>query len=389
MVKESAIFFLRSIDKLIASVSTLFVRIFPPKKEQGGEIKKILLVKFWGLGNLVIIFSLIDKIKEKYPESQIFFLTFDLNRDLIQVNSKIEKIFYFKYTQNIFRIIPQFFSLVGRIRRERFDAIFNFETFNFLSSALSYFSSAGLRAGINNKSEKIFYNFWVDNDPYLHISSIFSRLLTAVDINHRYEYYRFEESASARTNIEGVLNGFRIMDFICIHPGTSRNYIGKRWSQSSYAALADLLVKYYRTPVLFIGNERELIAEIVAKSSFKESIFDFSGMFKIEELIELIRKSSLFISNDTGPAHIAYALKINTVSLFGPTTPKKYGPLHSNSLVFYRGLKCSPCIGIDYLNRKCRNSFACLDFSAGEVFTKISQEFPPGRILKNTVESQR
>ena len=56
--------------------------------------------------------------------------------------------------------------------------------------------------------------------------------------------------------------------------------------------------------------------------------------------------NALFISNDTGPMHIAAAQGINCIGIFGPNTPIKYGPYSKNSNFTYKGLSCSPCIGI-------------------------------------------
>ncbi|HIE43194.1 MAG TPA: glycosyltransferase family 9 protein [Candidatus Omnitrophica bacterium] len=369
---------LRVIDIFLGRILSVAFEIFPSNKRiKTPAIRKILLIKLWGLGNLTIIWPLVYKIREKYPTSSIYFLTFDLNKGFLERNQVIDRILYFKFTKNIFRIITQFISLTTILRKERIDLVINFETFNNTSALFSYLTGAPLRIGINNRYEKVFYNYSVDNYPSLHISEVFLKLLKPLSINSPYTYYCFSDGKKEQRRVDNILRSFGIEKFILIHPGTSENFKGKRWKSENFAELADLLIEKYNLPIIFTGTEKEkpLIMRIIENISSKDSVFNTAGMLSIWEFIELLKKSMLFISNDTGPVHIVASLKGDIATFYGPTSPHRYRPLNRNSITFYRQLECSPCVGISYINSRCKNNFRCMNFSPHEVFLEISERF--------------
>lgn len=114
---------------------------------------------------------------------------------------------------------------------------------------------------------------------------------------------------------------------------------------------------------------------IVARVSHKEKVFNLTGRLTVWELAELLKRSRLFIASDTGPVHLAASLGINVAAIYGPTAPERFGPLNENSIVFYQRHSCSPCVGIGYVNKRCRQHFKCLDFSSRAIFNGISEKF--------------
>jgi ADP-heptose:LPS heptosyltransferase len=129
--------------------------------------------------------------------------------------------------------------------------------------------------------------------------------------------------------------------------------------------------------LIFTGtnSEKPLVRDIVKNISVRGNILNLAGLLNIWELVELLRESFLFISNDTGPVHLAASLGINISVFYGPTSPYRYKPLNENVLIFYKNFECSPCVGIKYVNKNCRNNFRCLDFTPEYVFSKLSERF--------------
>jgi heptosyltransferase-3 len=368
-MKRRTINIYRFIDKVLGLHFVLFFK----KKQQGGRVlKKVLLIKLWGLGNLAVIWPLTYEIKEKYQGASIFFLTFDLNKGFLERNKAVNKIIYLKFTKNIFKIIWQFVNILRILRKEKIDLVINFETLNNASALFSHLTGAPLCVGLNNRYEKKLYNYWFDNDPASHISKLFASLLQPLDINSSYEYSSFREFIKITDQSNGFVK--KMGDFICIHPGTSENFIGKRLAADKFCELSNMLINKYDYPLIFTGTakEKDLIKGIMAGVSRKNGISNLAGQSNIWEFIHLLSSAFLFISNDTGPIHIASSLGINTVVFFGPTSPKKYAPLSKNSLIFYKNLECSPCIGRSYINKRCKNKLMCLDYSAKDAFVEIS-----------------
>jgi len=130
----------------------------------------------------------------------------------------------------------------------------------------------------------------------------------------------------------------------------------KEWPADRYGALIDLLAARDDAEVVLVGapSERAKCDEVAAAS--KSGAIVAAGGTNIGELVALLSLCDGFIGNDSGCAHIAGALGIPTVAIFGSTNPDRTGPLGAKARVIYRKLECSPCLA-----RTCRfGHYNCL-----------------------------
>jgi heptosyltransferase-1 len=116
--------------------------------------------------------------------------------------------------------------------------------------------------------------------------------------------------------------------FALLNPGAG--WGAKRWPAERYGALARQLAEDGLTPLVNYGPGEDALAEAVENAS--------EGTAKrvtcsISELISLTRRAAVFIGGDTGPLHLAAALKIPVVAIFGPTNPARNGPFGTRSIV--------------------------------------------------------
>ena len=103
----------------------------------------------------------------------------------------------------------------------------------------------------------------------------------------------------------------------------------------------------------------------------KTKVFNTAGKFSLGELFALISGASLIITNDTGPMHISFALKKQTVCLFGPASPSQYG---QNPYAFglYKNIYCSPCVH-EFLTPPCRGDNQCMKLITVEEVELLSK----------------
>jgi lipopolysaccharide heptosyltransferase II len=138
----------------------------------------------------------------------------------------------------------------------------------------------------------------------------------------------------------------------------------KEWPQENYAELIDLIGEHHGAECVLIGGmgERERCAAIAA--TVKTPVIAAAGETTIGELIALIAQCSGFAGNDSGAMHLAAALGIPTVGIFGSTNPKRTGPRGPKAAVIYHRVECSPCLA-----RICRyGHYNCLrGIAANEV----------------------
>jgi heptosyltransferase-2 len=144
----------------------------------------------------------------------------------------------------------------------------------------------------------------------------------------------------------------------------STNSRAKRWQTESYAKLNDKLQNESNVNVVLIGSKEELEVseEVYANAEVKPILL--TGKTSLAELTAVLSLCDLLVSNDTGPAHIAAALEIKTLVIFGPTNPLTTHPV--NAEIVRREVECSPC-----MLRDCPIDHRCMTrISADDVFEK-------------------
>lgn len=130
----------------------------------------------------------------------------------------------------------------------------------------------------------------------------------------------------------------------------------KEWPVERYAALIDVLARRYAAECVLIGapGERSRCEQVAAAS--REGALIAAGETDVGEAIALLSLCDGFAGNDSGSMHVAGALGIPTVGLFGSTNPQRTGPLGPRTRIVRHPIECSPC-----LDRTCRfGHYECL-----------------------------
>ncbi len=178
------------------------------------------------------------------------------------------------------------------------------------------------------------------------------------------------ESQAARDRLASLgLDPQKALVIIC--PGASYGS-AKRWPASSFARLASLLQKKKEAEIAVVGSAKEKeIAESVSSLMEKKPAV-VAGETTLAELLGLISLASLFVSNDTGPMHMANALGVPVVAIFGPTDPAVTGPFQKPSACLKKEVSCWPC---SY--RDCPYDHRCLvGIDPQEVFQACQDLWP-------------
>ncbi|HUH64830.1 MAG TPA: lipopolysaccharide heptosyltransferase II, partial [Syntrophales bacterium] len=138
----------------------------------------------------------------------------------------------------------------------------------------------------------------------------------------------------------------------------------KRWLPEKFAAVSDRLIEDLSAEVILFGSHQDRkTADLVAHHA-RNKLFNIAGITNLKEAIAVIARCGLFISNDSGLMHIAGALNIPTVAVFGSTNPVTTSPVGERSIVIYKAASCSPC-----LKETCPTDFRCMEMiSVEEVY---------------------
>ncbi len=132
---------------------------------------------------------------------------------------------------------------------------------------------------------------------------------------------------------------------IGLNPGATYGS-AKRWYPKEFAKVADTLSKEYGYNIIIFGgpNEKEIAKEIEENLHIKNFI-NLAGKTSVKELIEKIGGLSGFITNDSGPMHVAAAYQVPTIAIFGPTNYKETSQwMNKKGIIVSKDLDCSPCM---------------------------------------------
>ncbi len=177
-------------------------------------------------------------------------------------------------------------------------------------------------------------------------------------------------TAKDAAHVEGLckrwrLEGARRLVIIC--PG-ARSHI-KRWTAEGFARVADRLMTEAKSEVVFSGepDEKSLIEELMGLMEHRAH--SAVGLTTMRQLGLLMARAQLVITNDSASLHLASALQVPTVAIFGPTDARKYGPTSAQSRTIRRRLFCAPCE-----QSLCRFNHECMRFVTPEEVYDAARE---------------
>ena len=296
----------------------------------------ILIIHTAFIGDIVLSTALVSKVKEKYPDSNIYYLTTPLGKEILKNNPKIKEIIvYDKRGKD--KGFGAFISFVRRIRKLKIDICLTPHRY-LRSSVLSILSGAKIRVGYDITSLSFVFNKKIKYDKTKHEVE---KLLSFVDDDtKRFElemYPNEKDKLKIDTLVKNLSENKKI---ILIAPGSK--WFTKKWPEEYFKILIQNLIKRDDLLVVIIGGKEEKEIELELDSK----VLDLRGEISLSELAELTKRASLVVSNDSAPIHITSAFpNTRIIGIFGPTV-KEFGffPWSKNSKVFeINSLYCRPC----------------------------------------------
>lgn len=318
---------------------------------------------------------LIRELKSNFPKAKLSVLTFQSHKDIIGNNSDIDEViaFDFKYKSNIFKILVLIFEL----RKRHFDISICAYPSGLRSALVGYLSGAKERFGQGISLFKNYRWLFTKQTPITEVKHAilmnldFLKLLDIdlKDINTKLILNLFEED---KKFVSEFLKGNGVEDgdlLIAVHAGGGKFTTAYRnWPAERFAKVADELIEKFSAKIVFIGGENDEATVNGIIRMMKQRPISAAGKISLKQTSALIKRAKLLVCNNSAPMHIAAALGIPTVSIFGSADPRIHKPWGEGHLVLQKQLECSPCyypLFMDTLeetklrNRWVGNTFKC------------------------------
>lgn len=344
---------MRRLDKVLGnaacSVLATAHQLRKPFVRTQREVRNIAVMKFFGMGSIIVASRSLAALRDHYPNAKIHFVTFKSNAGILDIlNLTDENHFVDPSTPQSFLVST--LKVARDLRRAKCDLVLDLEFFAKFPLVLSSMAGIPRKAGFYLTAEGWrrelldvtgFYN------SYFHTSDIFLSLVYLVTTNDhyylnfnefaaKYSYPRIDPSEIERAALRTKLakHGIRATDALfVINPNTSPDLApeARKWPAERYAQLADELVA--STPnsrALFIGapHEREYVTS-VARHCRSQRVHVVAGDISLRELLVLFAEAKLVVSNDSGPMHLACLVDAPIVGLFFADSPTLFAPLGS------------------------------------------------------------
>ncbi len=303
------------------------------------NVKNILISRTDRLGDVILSLPLLNAAKKIFNNAKIDLLVKKYLEELLSDYKDIDELI-------IEENINGFFSKYKFFKNKKIDLFINVKP-GFELALLFFVLRVKYRIGTAYRWYSFLYNFKVyehRKDSVKHESDYNLNLLKSFfnETENRKEFF-FRYTGEERKKLNEKLNGIPDAKFIIVHPGS-----GGSAKDIPVKRLALFINKFseiysdYRIVITGTENEKPVINQLMenVRGEVKAGVYDFSGKLDLKELMILIDNSDLFISNSTGPIHIAGALNRNIIGFYPnekPMSDTRWKPLSENTVILKPG----------------------------------------------------
>jgi len=341
---------------------------------------KILVRAVNWVGDAVMMTPALTDLKECLPDAEIAVLANSASAQVLNGHPAIAEIIPLSGPQEESKIIRDT-KIAAELERHKFDLSITFPFTSYRAVIVPWLARIPRRAGYRYHFREIFLT-----DSYrplpstTHLVEVYRSLvayitgravenkpkftftLTPDDLNFSERFYK-ENGIGANEKIVGIV------------PGAAYGS-AKRWPLENYLQFIEKVIPEFNVLVLWGPGEKVLISEIrrhceespegTTKQSHPRNRVLIAPSCTLKQLGALIPRCSVVVGNDTGPLHVAAALNVPVVALFGPTDPQRSRPLTPDSKVLYSNPDCGPCY-----KRCCRNLKCLKNITVDQVLNEV------------------
>jgi lipopolysaccharide heptosyltransferase II len=353
-------------DTLVSTICYLLRIPFclAPRSASLNTPNSILIIKPCCLGDVLMATPVIATLRQAFPKARIDFAVGGWSRAIVENNPYLDGLVDCGRVGSGSRYSwLEYLDLVRRIRVGKYEACFVLDR-SPLISLLPYLGGVPQRVGLDSRGRGFSLTVSVPIVAPKHETELYLDTVRAISIEvnkPRLEFYPTDED---RCHVAEMLRAVPQAPVVVIHPAGGSNpgmiLSAKRWPPQRFAALADRLIEEKGTQVFLVGGPDDEPIAAAIKEVMRQKPWDLTGQLTLGQLGTLLERCDLFVGHDTGAMHLAVAVGIPVVAIFGPSDPRIYGPYSENSVTLWHDVGCNPCLLHGRWNTACRR-FRCIE----------------------------
>lgn len=362
--------------------------------------RKILYLKFIEQGATVLAQDAIRRGTAGVGRDNLFFCVFESNRAILDLLDTVP-------AQNILSIrdrhlstfVIDFLHAAWTVRRRGINTVIDMEFFSRASALFTFLTGAAIRVGLHRFTGELPYRgdlmtHRVQYLPHLHIAMQYLVLVEAAfhdpeDVpmlkvplpqiaRTQAEAPRFTPDRDELDRMRVRLDAAHASPIVVLNPNASDLLPLRKWESSRFVRLAQRIhAAYPNALIVLTGAESERAAadQLCREINLPRTV-SVAGQTTLRELLTLYTIADVLVTNDSGPGHFASLTPVRAIVMFGPETPRLFGPLaHGatpSTTVIWKELACSPCVSVfNHRLSPCRNNVCMQLITVDEVFEAV------------------
>ena len=334
--------------------------------------KNLLIVRTDRIGDVILSLPLAEIVKKYYPACKITFLIRSYTKSLVENNSFIDNVIILHEDKGK----PAIKKNIIEISSHSFDSAIIVSP-TFITALIIFLSRIKVRIGTGYR----WYAFLFNKKVFVHRKYAQKHelefnidLLKNFGINEsittenvRFNLFPFKGSKHRIEKELEINNIFSGKPIVVVHPGSGGSAVDLPIDK--FRNLVELIDSKLDVNIIITGNQAE--KNICEKLVSGNNVKNFAGRFDLSELIALIDKADLFISNSTGPIHIAAALNKHVIGFYPKIlscSPQRWGPYTNKKFIFMPEINCTNCS-----REQCERLDCMSSVDINKVFKKVEE----------------
>jgi lipopolysaccharide heptosyltransferase II len=340
---------IRVIEAILRPLVVGLERLRGLPRNTGGEVDKILVMEYWNLGDIVMLTPFLRSLRIQYPSASITLLTSPKAAPLMEHQGLVDRVLtvrvpwaqhysrWRKYNPFSLRWL-ELLRTVKSLHAQRFDLAFTARA-DIRENFIIWLARIAQRVGYGFGGGGFLLTDTVIPDlHHPHFSNRWLRLLEHVGKLALVRLPSLRVTPEEEKSAQQVLGERGVQDtefLIGIHAG-ARSAL-RQWGEENFVTLAQRLQAQFPIKIVWFQDPNR-IPSVADRNQLRPL------SLPLRQFMAVLSRCGLFICNDSGPMHIATALGVPVVAVFGPTEPAWFGPLgQENRVVSQPGFWCRPC----------------------------------------------
>jgi heptosyltransferase-3 len=347
---------LKLVDRYIGIFLIFFLSFFKIKKIKPQQYDSLGILATAAIGDTILLSALAQSLKSKYPQAKIILFAGESNVAIAQLLVGFDEI--------VLITVKNPWKAILQLRKYSLDLLIDSGQWARINALLSFFAKSKHTVGFKTEGQ---YRHFLYDSVITH-SSTHHELENFLNLNLDFALEKPIIPMFKTHSVDKV--NHRI---IChIKPSGEKAWM-KEWDNSKWIKLIHYLEGRGFEVFLTGGPEDQTsLNELFNQGLSSKNVYVVAGKYSLKQTMELIQSAKLCISVNTGIMHMASVLGIDLVAIHGPTNPKRWGPINSNSTIIQSSLTCSPCLnlGFDY---KCPVNDCMKEISYEKVLEEVKK----------------